>query len=231
MKFFQFIKLARKRLVGFKKGEQNNYVEFQEFQAKEILNELRKRKIDLSKMNVLELGVGSGGYSIIFKENSNDLTINDIGRPYILNLEDNSFDFVFCCSLIEHIPKPDMVIKEIRRVLKPKGYLYMSFPPFYSPVGGHFLKPFHLLGEKLCLKIYNWLKKDNIKSFATMYDRNYGNYGLHRTTIRKAKKMLKDNEFIISSTWTRFSPVNTAKIPFLNEIITWHVCFLGKNQK
>ena len=74
----------------------------------------------LSKITVLELAVGIGGYSPIIKEHCKDLIINDIREPYVIKLypslkfkkfnvmgkypfKDNSFDFVFCSSLIEHV--------------------------------------------------------------------------------------------------------------------------------
>lgn len=247
MRLLRFIQLARKRNIGLDKKDYSNYFNFQEFQAKEILNELKKRKIDTSKMNILELGAGLGGYSSVFKKDSKDLTINDISDPLILKIDpslkfkkfdvtkkfpfkDNFFDFIFCCSLIEHIADPEKMLFEIRRVLKPSGYLYLSFPPFYTPIGGHMFKPFHLLGEKVSLKIFNSLKKRNIKSYAAIHSGDV-TFGLHKRTIRGVKKLLNKNQFKIKDIWTRFSFVNTAKIPLVNEFLAWHVCFLCKNRK
>lgn len=237
MKILKFIKLAKKRFEGREEGNYINYLKFQKFQAEEIINELKLRNIDLSMMNVLELGAGKGGYSSVFKKNSKNLTVSDIEKPFINHLKfkkvdvnkkfpfkNNSFDFVFCCSLIEHLKHPEKMISEIKRVLKPNGYLYLSFPPFYSPVGGHGLKPFHLLGEKTSIKIVNLLKKRNYKS----YDKLWDNYGLHIRTISEVKKLLLGHDFKINNLWTRFSPINTTKIPFFNEFLTWHACFLCK---
>jgi len=248
MDIIKFIRLARKREVGLAEKDYGNYLNFQEFQAKEILRELKKREIDLSKMRVLELAVSVAGYSLIFKKNSKELIINDVRDPQILKLDphlnfkkfdvterypfkDNSFDFIFCCSLIEHVEKPEKMLSEIKRVLKPSGYLYLSFPPFYTPLGGHYFKPFHLLGERISLKIANFLKKGNIKSYATLHDRDNVLYVLHKRTIKGVKKLLENNKFKIRDIWTRFSFINVAKIPLLNEFLTWHVCFLCKNEK
>ena len=247
MKLIQFIQLARKRNIGLNKKDYSNYINFQEFQAKEILKELKKRKINLSKMNVLELAAGFGGYSPTFKKNAKELIINDIDNPPILKIcpslkfkkfdvtqkypfKDNSFDFIFCCSLIEHVANPEKMLSEIKRVLKPSGYLYLSFPPFYTPMGGHIFKPFHLFGEKISLKLTNILKKQNIKSYATIHDGKV-TYGLYKRTIKDVEKLLKNNALEIKDIWTRFSFINTAKIPLLNEFLTWHVCFLCKNRK
>ena len=241
MKFLKFINLVRNRFVGRKAGDNTYYINFQKFQAKEILKEIKNRGIDLSSMNVLELGAGEGGYSLIFKENAKSFTVSDIDKPKIFEndsslnykkvdvtkkfpFKDNTFDFIFSCSLIEHIKDPRVMLKEARRVLDKNGYLYLSFPPFYSPVGGHQLKPFHLLGEKISIKIVNFLKKENIKSYDTLW----GSFGLYKRNIKDVKKLLLSEKFDIIDMWTRFSPVNTSKIPFLNEFLTWHACFLCK---
>jgi len=248
MNLIKFIKSAKKRGAGYSKGDYTNYFAFQKYQAEEVIKEIKKRGINLSKLSVLELAVGIGGYSLTIKEHSKDLTINDIREPYVIKLypslnfkkfnvmekypfKDNSFDFVFCSSLIEHVNKPEKMLYEIRRVLKPGGYLYLSFPPFYTPIGGHELKPFHLLGNKISLKIYNFLHNKKIKSYENFYVREYATYGLHKRTIWGVKKLLKNKGFKISHIWTRFFPINTANIPLINEFITWHVCFLCKNKK
>jgi len=45
-----------------------------------------------------------------------------------LPFEDNYFDVVFALSTLEHIEDLDVVIKEIKRVLKPKGSVILSSP-------------------------------------------------------------------------------------------------------
>lgn len=244
MKFFKFISLAKNRLIGIKEGNYSNYLAFQNFQAEEIMREINKRNVFLSGSKVLELGAGYGGYSQVFKKYAKELIITDLEKPFILDIDpsfkfnkidaskkypfkNNTFDFIFLCSLIEHIKEPKTMLSEIKRVLKPDGWLYLSFPPFYSPIGGHSVKPFHLFGEKFAIKITKMLKIKNIKSYETMY----GNFGLYKRTIRGVKKLLKEQGFEIRDIWARFLPINTAKIPLLNEFLTWHVCFLCKNKK
>jgi len=45
-----------------------------------------------------------------------------------LPFNDNSFDFVICTDVLEHLFDPDFVIKEIYRVLKPTGFAIISTP-------------------------------------------------------------------------------------------------------
>jgi len=43
-----------------------------------------------------------------------------------LEFESNSFDGAFLCWVLEHIPSPEKVLAEIRRVLKPGGVIYLT---------------------------------------------------------------------------------------------------------
>ena len=55
-----------------------------------------------------------------------DLT--QIPRP------DNSYDSILCNAVLEHVPHPEEVMLELRRLLKPGGHVAISVP---------FLQPFH----------------------------------------------------------------------------------------
>ncbi len=48
----------------------------------------------------------------------------DITQP--LPLADASVDLVYCSEVVEHIPDPGALFAEVRRVLKPNGYLLMT---------------------------------------------------------------------------------------------------------
>ncbi len=47
------------------------------------------------------------------------------------------FDVAFLRDVIEHLDDATIALRNIRRVLKPGGALYVTFPPYYSPYGGH----------------------------------------------------------------------------------------------
>lgn len=49
--------------------------------------------------------------------------------------EDESFDLVYCAQVLEHVPRPELVMAEVARVLRPGGLLVGStsqLEPFHS---------------------------------------------------------------------------------------------------
>jgi SAM-dependent methyltransferase len=49
-----------------------------------------------------------------------------------LPMPDATYDMVFCSQVLEHIPEPAAVLREIHRVLKPGGQAWLSAPLFYE---------------------------------------------------------------------------------------------------
>jgi SAM-dependent methyltransferase len=226
-----FARLAKKRLRS-----PEDYREFQKFQADQIFVRCELIRNAITKKIVLDLGSGETGYA---SELSNyarlvcsvDINIRGETRAKVapvkadalkLPFGDNSFDFCFCSSLIEHIGDQRGLLEEIHRILKPDSLCYLSFPPFYSPVGGHQFKPFHYLPEKLCLAICKKIRRIDCNS----YSKSFGSWGLYPTTMRNIKKLAKGVDFKIDRITTRISPLNFTKIPFFGEILTWHVEFI-----
>lgn len=53
-----------------------------------------------------------------------------------LEFEDSSFDCVFSHDAFEHIPDPQTALTEALRVIRPGGYVYLSFGPLYMSARG-----------------------------------------------------------------------------------------------
>jgi O-antigen biosynthesis protein len=67
------------------------------------------------------------------KEVNKGSTVNYLVMDaYNLKFKDKSFDVVFLGETFEHLIDPRKALKEIRRVLKEKGYLIMTTPNFAS---------------------------------------------------------------------------------------------------
>ncbi|MFO8061577.1 MAG: class I SAM-dependent methyltransferase [bacterium] len=52
-------------------------------------------------------------------------------------LGSDSFDFIFSFETLEHVTDPRAMFKELSRLLRPGGYMYHHYNPFFSLTGGH----------------------------------------------------------------------------------------------
>ena len=119
---------------------------------------------DLAGRRILEIGCGRGGFSywlasqtprpagIVAADFSNtavskaDTFARARGIPGITWLVGDiesiphaadSFDVVVSCETIEHVPHPRLALRELARVLRPGGRLYLTCPNYFSLVGWH----------------------------------------------------------------------------------------------
>lgn len=126
-----------------------------------------------------------------------------VGDAANTKFDDNSFDTVIMNDAMEHVSKPDKVLKEVYRILKPGGKLYVNFPPYNHPYGAHLSDAIgipwvHLFfSDKTLIKGYKELVKD-------LPD------GENRVNFRISKKT-DGTEY--------FSYINKMNIKWFNELV------------
>jgi SAM-dependent methyltransferase len=93
---------------------------------------------------ILDAGAGNGVYASAFEHAEYESTdFQQVpGKVYVpvtyvcdlreLPVEDGRFDLVLCAQVLEHLPEPLAVLKELHRVLRPGGRLWLSCPLFYE---------------------------------------------------------------------------------------------------
>lgn len=110
---------------------------------------VEQRSLLSSNDRILDAGSGNRPYEAIFsgmnyestdmpngfykQEHNFECFLDDIPQP------DNSYDVVVLTQVLEHVPSPLAVLKEIHRILKPSGKLLLSVP-LNSPLHG---EPWH----------------------------------------------------------------------------------------
>lgn len=227
------------RLARHRSQSVAHYDEFQRFMAQGVLRHLEAQGVSLRGQRVLDMGAAWGAYGQVMANAGAHVTFLDLTVEDQIPAErrrafvaadatrtpwpTNHFDVVFCASLIEHVPDATALLGEMYRVMRPGGAGYVGFPPFYSPVGGHQFKPYHLLGERLALKLKGGGGRMAAGcSYANSHERG----GLYRRTIRGVCRQIKDAGFEIEDVSTRFTRLNVARLPWLGELLTWYVQFL-----
>lgn len=112
-----------------------------------------------SGINVLEIGCGDGGNLLPFSEMGCNTIGVDIAASrikdaqiffktahakgtfiaqdiFLLELEQN-FDIIICHDVLEHISDKELFLSNLNKYLKPQGIVFMSFPAWQMPFGGH----------------------------------------------------------------------------------------------
>ena len=242
MRLSEFTTLLK--LSAIRKQSVENYFKFQRYQASLIHKDLQKYGLQFAK-RVLDIGSGIGGYVYEFSEkhektNFYSLDLNplpfaqekykdkkiftvrgDIAHP---PFKDNSFDFIFASSVIEHIEEQARLTKSIANIATENSLIYISFPPFYSLMGGHSISPLHYLPGNLPFYIY--------KNFYRQTQSSFKNYGLVKTTLRSAENIIKNNFDIIDIKPRFFTSIKPLiNIPILREIIAPHIEFFLRPKK
>jgi len=114
---------------------------------------------DFKGIKILEIGCAEAGFLAAMKtlgaevsgieisrervdialEKNPDLRIfvGDISSDSILDTITETFDFIVMREVIEHIPGKEKTFENLDKLLKSGGYLFISFPPKYSPFAGH----------------------------------------------------------------------------------------------
>ena len=124
-----------------------NEIYFAYLKKRSTLGALYRRYLLYPKLNqylhgrTLDVGCGLGDM-LLFRNNTVGVDINQLNVQYctsmgldvylmerdVLPFPDLSFDSVLLDNVLEHIEKPDDLLREIRRVLKPGGNLMIGVP-------------------------------------------------------------------------------------------------------
>lgn len=82
--------------------------------------------------------------ALVFGVATDRMLVSDV---QCMPFRDETFDFIFCWHVIEHVPNPKKALKEINRVLKTGGVLILGVPN-EKTVTNLLFKPFRWLSQK-----------------------------------------------------------------------------------
>lgn len=162
-----------------------------------------------------------------------------------LPFPDEFADTVIVNDAMEHIDNPEGTIREINRILKQNGRIYINFPPYYHPMGAHLTDVIYIpwvqlfFSDKTLIESYKKLVEklpdgNERINFRISKDKNGSEYFsyINKMTVKRFKKILKNLK--IKPAYYAEVPLRKflaplAKIPILKEMfIKTVVCVIEK---
>ncbi len=138
-----------------------------------VVRYLRGMGVEPAGLRVLDAGTGSGavpealagaGARAVGLDLADHRSGGVASTPFVLGtgerlpFGDGAFNGAVSSNVLEHVPDPWAAIGELVRVVRPGGFVYLSFTNWLSPIGGHEWSPFHYLGPRLGVRAYRWLR-------------------------------------------------------------------------
>lgn len=112
---------------------------------------------DLNGRRVLEIGCGRGDFALWLAERAPEANITaidfsdaaieiakkraaeaggrvrfEVGDAQSLRFENDSFDVIVSCECLEHVPRPELMIGEMYRLLKPGGQFVLTTENYFN---------------------------------------------------------------------------------------------------
>jgi SAM-dependent methyltransferase len=78
------------------------------------------------------VGLDSSAEAMAKNENIDDAIVGDLET---VELEEKSFDAVLCWTVLEHLERPDLALRNLARALRPGGLLIIGVPNVWSLKG------------------------------------------------------------------------------------------------
>jgi ubiquinone/menaquinone biosynthesis C-methylase UbiE len=136
------------------------YSDWERHWGKEFARMYMEPAGDLRGKQVLDVGCGLGGKTVAYAEAGAAVTGTDlleknveqsgayakmkgaraeffVGDAAALPLREGAFDTIVANDAMEHFAQPEVALREMARVAKPGGAIWIFFTPHYSPLGSH----------------------------------------------------------------------------------------------
>lgn len=122
-----------------------------------------------------------------------------------LPFADNSFDYVLCFEMLEHVESPHAVLTELARVCKPDGRLFISIPW----VPRTFIHPRNPTTPRGSMHCFEFCRDDfaalvSHTPLAIRWEAVCDILGRPQTLVRHAFLRLQRNQHIVGGTFRRF---------------------------
>jgi SAM-dependent methyltransferase len=188
---------------------------------------------DLQGASVLDVGAGPRQFAGAFAAAGAryvglDVSVGDlaaaaapdvVGVGERLPFADQSLDVVMSSNVMEHVPRPGAVAREMVRVVRPGGLVVVSYTAWASPWGGHETSPWHVFGGEYAARRYERVNGRAPKNRygESMYAARVGD-GV-RWARSQPDLVVEELSPRYHPDWARY----VVEVPVLREVATWNL--------
>ncbi len=142
-----------------------------------------------------------------------------IGDGMQMPFADGVFDISHSSNVLEHVFQPKALFKEMLRVIRPGGLMFLAFTNWFSPFGGHETSPWHYLGGERAALRYE-------RKFGHAPKNRYGST-LYRLDIGQVLAWARNEKKAeLIDAFPRYYPAwskGIVMIPGVREVVTWNL--------
>jgi SAM-dependent methyltransferase len=145
---------------------------------------------------------------------------------YHLPFADGVADLAVSSNVLEHVARPYEMIDELSRVVRPGGYIWISFTNWYGPWGGHETSPWHFLGGERAVQRFERRRGRPPKN-------RFGE-SLFPIHVGESLRFVRSHsKFDVVEALPRYHPYFARaliEVPALRELATWNLELLLRNR-
>jgi SAM-dependent methyltransferase len=187
----------------------------------------------LTGASVLDVGAGPRQFAAAFDAAGAryvglDVAVGDladaaapdvVGVGERLPFADASLDVVMSSNVMEHVRRPGAVAREMVRVVRPGGLVFISYTAWASPWGGHETSPWHVFGGEYAARRYQRVhgRPPKNRFGSSMFAARVGE------GVRWARSQ---PDLVVEELSPRYHPDwarAVVEVPVLREVATWNL--------
>ena len=142
-----------------------------------------------------------------------------IGSGMLPPFRDGAVDVTYSSNVLEHVPDPWQMAREMVRVTRPGGLVFVSYTVWFGPWGGHETAPWHYVSGGYARRRYRRQHGHEPKN-------RFGE-SLFQVTVADGLRFVREQtDAEVVAVFPRYHPSWAAwllRVPVLREVLTWNL--------